>query len=101
MYGEGISKEGSLLDIGIEHGVIQKSGAWFAYGDERIGQGRENAKQFLKENDEVHEQILSDVYEKLGLNRPASGPEAELEGVAQVPPGADGHRLEEPAEQVF
>jgi recombination protein RecA len=101
MYGEGISKEGSLLDIGIEHDVIQKSGAWFAYGDERIGQGRENAKQFLKENDEVRERILGDVYEELGLNRPASGPEAELEGVAQVAPGADGHRLEEPAEQVF
>jgi recombination protein RecA len=101
MYGEGISKEGSLLDIGIEHDVIQKSGAWFAYGDERIGQGRENAKQFLKENDEVHERILGDVYDKLGLSRPATGPEAELEGVAQVAPGADRHRLEEPAEQVF
>jgi recombination protein RecA len=101
MYGEGISKEGSLLDIGIEHDVIQKSGAWFAYGDERLGQGRENAKQFLKENDEVRERILGDVYEELGLNRPASGPEAELERVAQVAPGADGHRLEEPAEQVF
>jgi recombination protein RecA len=90
MYGEGISKEGSLLDIGIEHDVIQKSGAWFAYGDERIGQGRENAKQFLKENDEVRDQILGDVYEKLGLNGPASGPEAELEGVAQVVPGPTG-----------
>jgi recombination protein RecA len=101
MYGEGISREGSLLDIGIENGVIQKSGAWFAYGDERLGQGRENAKQFLKENDEVRERILGDVYEELGLNRLASGPEAELEGVAQVAPGADGHRLEEPAEQVF
>jgi recombination protein RecA len=101
MYGEGISKEGSLLDVGIEHSVIQKSGAWFAYGDERIGQGRENAKQFLKENDEVRERILGEVYEKLGLNRPTSGPEVELEGVAQVAPGADGQRLEEPAEQVF
>jgi recombination protein RecA len=81
--------------------VIQKSGAWFAHGDERIGQGRENAKQFLKENDEVRERILGQVYEKLGLNRPASGPDAELEGVAQVVPGADGQRLEEPAEQVL
>ncbi|MBA4115838.1 MAG: recombinase RecA [Rubrobacter sp.] len=67
MYGEGISKEGSLLDIGIENAVIQKSGAWFAYGDERLGQGRENAKQFLKENDEVRERILAEIYEKLGL----------------------------------
>jgi recombination protein RecA len=97
MYGEGISKEGSLLDIGIEHGVIQKSGAWFAYGDERIGQGRENAKQFLKENDEVRERILGEVYEKLGLldeqqppEDPASGVEEDLEG-----------RPVEPAEQVL
>src|SRR3712207_4190444 len=73
MYGEGISKEGSLLDIGIEHGVIQKSGAWFAYGDERLGQGRENAKQFLKENDEVRERVLDDVYERLSLSKPTAG----------------------------
>ncbi len=56
-----------MLDIGIEHEVIQKSGAWFAYGDERLGQGRENAKQFLKENDEVRGRILTEIYEKLGL----------------------------------
>jgi recombination protein RecA len=70
MYGEGISKEGSLLDMGIAHDVVQKSGAWFAYGDERLGQGRENAKQFLKDNDEVRERILADIYEKLGLKAP-------------------------------
>jgi recombination protein RecA len=70
MYGEGISKEGSLLDIGIENNVIQKSGAWFAYGDERLGQGRENAKQFLKENEEVRGRILADIYDKLGLQAP-------------------------------
>ena len=68
MYGEGISKEGSLLDIGIEHGVVQKSGAWFAYGDERLGQGRENAKQTLKENDDVRGRILAEIYAKLGLD---------------------------------
>jgi recombination protein RecA len=77
MYGEGISKEGSLLDMGIEHGVVQKSGAWFAYGDERLGQGRENAKQFLKENDDVRERILADIYEKLGLDGPKETPEEE------------------------
>src|SRR5215208_3608092 len=85
MYGEGISKEGSLLDIGIDKGVVQKSGAWFAYGDERLGQGRENAKQFLKENDEVRERILDEVYEKLGLLEP-------VETVDEV--------AEEPARQV-
>ncbi len=99
MYGEGISREGSLLDIGIEHGVIQKSGAWFAYGDERIGQGRENAKQFLKENDDVRGRILDDVYEKLGLgsrpttSAPVSGAEEE-----ETP---EEQRPVEPAEHVL
>ena len=50
MYGEGISKTGELIDLGVKAGVVEKSGAWFSYGDERIGQGRENAKQFLREN---------------------------------------------------
>jgi recombination protein RecA len=80
MYGEGISKEGSLLDIGIENNVIQKSGAWFAYGDERLGQGRENAKQFLKENDEVRGRILADIYEKLGFVGTDAAPNGSLDG---------------------
>ena len=103
MYGEGISREGSLLDIGIEHDVVQKSGAWFAYGDERLGQGRENAKQFLKENEEVRERILYEIYEKLGFNEPVEAAEetAEEPGVSQVEQGNDGQRLEEPAGQVF
>ena len=103
MYGEGISREGSVLDVGIEHDVIQKSGAWFAYGDERLGQGRENAKQFLKENNEVRERILEEIYDKLGFNEPVEAAEetAEEQGVSQVEPGNDGQRLEEPAGQVF
>ncbi len=103
MYGEGISREGSLLDIGIEHGIVQKSGAWFAYGDERLGQGRENAKQFLKENYEVRERILADIYDKLGFNEPVEAAEetAEEPGVSQVEQGNGGQRLEKPAGQVF
>jgi recombination protein RecA len=81
MYGEGISKEGSLLDIGIAEGVIQKSGAWFAYGDERLGQGRENAKLFLKENDEVRGRVLEDIYEKLDLDPPSVGDVRSVEHV--------------------
>jgi len=53
MYGEGISKTGELLDLGVKAGVVEKSGSWYSYGDERIGQGRENAKVFLKENSEI------------------------------------------------
>jgi recombination protein RecA len=95
MYGEGISREGSLLDIGIEHGVIQKSGAWLAYGDERIGQGRENAKQFLKENDEVRERILGEIFEKLGLDRRAE------ERVPAAEASVEERRAVEPAEQIL
>ncbi|WP_308858169.1 recombinase RecA [Paenibacillus sp. R14(2021)] len=60
MYGEGISKEGSIVDIGVEHDIIQKSGAWFSFNGERLGQGRENAKQFLKDHHDI-----SAVIEKL------------------------------------
>ena len=61
MYGEGISKMGELLDLGVKAGVVEKSGAWFSYGDERIGQGRENAKTFLKE----HKQIAYEIEDKI------------------------------------
>ncbi len=89
MYGEGISREGSLLDIGIEHGVVQKSGAWFAYGDERLGQGRENSKTFLKQNEGVRNRILADIYEKLGFDNP--GADGTAEGTADgTENGANG-----------
>ncbi|MFS0907682.1 recombinase RecA [Priestia aryabhattai] len=61
MYGEGISKEGEILDIGSEVDIVQKSGSWFAYNEERLGQGRENAKIFLKENPEIREEIRKSV----------------------------------------
>jgi recombination protein RecA len=57
MYGEGISKMGEILDLGVKAGIIEKSGAWFSYDSIRIGQGRENAKVYLKENPEVAERI--------------------------------------------
>jgi recombination protein RecA len=69
--------------------VVQKSGAWFAYGDERLGQGRENAKLFLKENASVRERILTEIYEKLGLGHPVAddpaGRDIESDGVTQEP----------------
>ena len=74
-----------MLDIGIEHGVVQKSGAWFAYGDERLGQGRENAKQFLKENDGVRGRILAEIYEKLGFDQPAGPADALARDGAEEP----------------
>ena len=78
MYGEGISLEGDLLDLGVQHRVVQKSGAWYSYDGERIGQGRENTKQFLKENPDVRDKLERDMRQALGLPTPAAAPpEAE------------------------
>ncbi len=66
-YGEGISRTGELIDLGIEHKLVQKSGAWFAYGDVRLGQGRENSKQFLRENPDVADEIETKLRQTLGL----------------------------------
>jgi recombination protein RecA len=67
MYGEGVSREGDLIDIAVEHKIIEKSGAWFAYGGERLGQGRENVKNFLKENIDVRSAIDEKVRRVLGM----------------------------------
>jgi recombination protein RecA len=70
LYGEGISKEGDLLDLGVEHKLVEKSGAWFAYKGERLGQGRENARQFLKEHVDVRDEIDTQLRKLLGLPSP-------------------------------
>jgi len=67
MYGEGVSKLGELLDLGVNAGIIEKSGAWFSYGDQRIGQGRENSKQFLRENSEMAAEIERRILESAGI----------------------------------
>ena len=92
-YGDGISSEGCILDLGIEHGIVQKSGSFFSYGDERLGQGRNNVKGYLRENPEVAEEIERKIYEAVGASsrpRPAGGcaavpeaGEAEAAAVAQ------------------
>ncbi|MFC6331092.1 recombinase RecA [Paenibacillus septentrionalis] len=68
MYGEGISKEGSIIDIGVEMDIVQKSGAWFSFGGERLGQGRENAKQFLKDHPEISLTIEQQIREASDMN---------------------------------
>ena len=75
MYGEGISRTGDLLDLAVDKRIVEKSGAWFAYNGERLGQGRENVKQFLKDNPEVFKSIDDKVRKELGLTRD-SMPEA-------------------------
>lgn len=82
MYGEGISKEGSLIDIGTELDIVDKSGAWYSYAGERLGQGRENAKQFLKEHLEIANTIEQKIRESSNLTTsvaPASASEVEAE----------------------
>mgnify|MGYP006193284653 FL=1 len=66
----GISREGDLLDLGVNHSIIEKSGTWFSYGGERLGQGRENARVYLRENPEVANQIESEVRAVLGIELP-------------------------------
>ncbi|RVV99626.1 recombinase RecA [Mesobaculum littorinae] len=77
MYGEGISKTGELLDLGVKAGVVDKSGSWFSYGDERIGQGRENAKTFLKENTQIANEIEDKIRAAHGLDFDMSGNDGE------------------------
>lgn len=76
MYGEGISREGDLLDLAVNHKVVEKSGAWFSYSGERLGQGRENVKNMLKENTELRDRIETDVRKALGM--PSRSGELEL-----------------------
>jgi recombination protein RecA len=67
LYGEGISKEGDLLDLGVDHKVVEKSGAWYAFNGERMGQGRENARQFLRDNKDIRQEIDRRLRQGLGL----------------------------------
>jgi len=80
MYGEGISKTGELLDLGVKAGVVEKSGAWYSYGDERIGQGRENAKTFLKENGGIALEIEDKIRAAHGLDFHMDRDEDVVEG---------------------
>ena len=77
MYAEGISHTSLLVDIGAESGIIEKSGAWYSYGTQRIGQGRENAKMFLKDNPAVMAEIEEKVKTVLGINKVVAEAETE------------------------
>ena len=79
MYGEGISKTGELLDLGVNAGVVEKSGAWYSYGDERIGQGRENAKIFLSENEDIAYELEDKIRASHGLDFEIPNPKDDEE----------------------
>jgi len=81
VYGHGISREGSLLDVGVEQSIIRKSGAWYTYEGDQLGQGKENARGFLRDNPDLAEEIEKKIKEKLGI-----GPQVDAEAPAPVAP---------------
>jgi recombination protein RecA len=88
IYGEGISKEGDLIDQGVMQNVIEKSGSWLSYKGERIGQGRENARQFLKDNSDIRQKIELELRKALGLTRePRPDPAVNGQVAEQSGPG--------------
>jgi recombination protein RecA len=91
IYGEGISKEGDLLDLGVANNIVEKSGSWFSYKTERIGQGRENARQFLKDNADIRRAIDTELRKALGLIKSAPAP-APAEEPAPKQAAAPGSR---------
>jgi recombination protein RecA len=94
MYGEGISKTGELVDLGVKAGIVEKSGAWFSFNGERIGQGRENTKQFLKQNPKVADQIEKAIRQNAGLivdKMLEAAPEGDEAAEAEMTPDDDVH----------
>ena len=85
-YGMGISSEGCILDLGLEHNIVSKSGSFFSYGDTRLGQGRGNAKGFLRENPQIAREIELKVYEAVGINAPGEAATQPADSVAGGPP---------------
>ncbi|MFL1381359.1 MULTISPECIES: recombinase RecA [unclassified Nocardiopsis] len=85
LYGVGVSREGSLIDLGVEHGIVRKSGAWYTYDGTQLGQGKENARNFLRDNSDIANEVEKKIKEKLGVSTgddSASGPEADPKAAA-------------------
>ena len=78
MFGQGISREGSLLDVGVDHGIVRKAGAWFTYDEIQLGQGKENSKRFLRENADIALQLETDVYKAVGMIESDEASEEEV-----------------------
>ena len=78
MFGQGISREGSLLDVGVDHGIVRKAGAWFTYDEIQLGQGKENSKRFLRENADIALQLETDVYKAVGMIESDDAAEEEI-----------------------
>ena len=92
IYGEGVSKEGDLLDLGVAQNLVEKSGSWFSYKGDRIGQGRENARQFLKDNQDIRQSIDTELRKALGLLKPEPQAAAAEAPVSALPKPAPARR---------
>src|SRR5260221_5496817 len=90
LYGEGISREGDLIDLGVDKGILEKSGTWLSYGGERMGQGRENARVFLKENKDIRDKLENILRKRLEIPMP---------GNSNVATGSNGHAAPGQAEK--
>ena len=88
VYGKGISREGSIIDMGVEAGIVRKSGSWFTYGDDQLGQGKENVRQFLADNPELANEIEQKILFSLGIGE-APEPEAPSQEVSAIDPDED------------
>lgn len=90
MFGEGISRSGEIIDLGVEYGIIQKSGSWFSYGGTKLAQGRDAAKQVIKDNPELADELEAKIMEALGSgNHPASAGSKPAKSAAKKPAGDD------------
>ncbi len=98
LFGKGISRTGDVLDLGVEADLIQKSGAWYSYGEERVGQGRDNARSFLEEHPDILEAIERKLLENHGLisQKPPAEPKAEAKADAKAPPPASSGKRPRP-----
>jgi recombination protein RecA len=83
LYGTGISREGSLIDLGVEQGIVRKSGAWYTYEGDQLGQGKENARNFLRDNPDLANEIEKRIKEKLGV-----GPRIDADANGSASPGS-------------
>ena len=89
IYNEGISREGEIIDVALDMGVLEKAGTWYSFGKERLGQGRENVRIFMKENHDIRDQVEEKVREELGLKQPLSSETAEDEAGASEDTGSE------------
>jgi recombination protein RecA len=94
LYGEGISREGDVLDLAVANNIVEKSGAWYSYAGERIGQGRENTRSFLKENRDIFAKMDAELRKKLGIGAAAKAdiPEVPAQGPAEAKEAVRGRK---------